>query len=346
MSERRLYIDYGPGETRGVVTLNGRPERLLIERPGEGEPLLEERWAARVTQVDKAQGLAFLDMDGHVGVLRLKADRPPPAAGELLDVEVLSEARRGKGAVTRAVGAAEGTPRRLKAAPDVATRLQTYGRGRAFEGAEARDVADEAEAEALAIEHPLPGGGTLAIEPTRALVAIDVDLGGRPGLAQETKKAARTVNVTAIAEIARLLRLKSLGGLIVIDLVGRGHDGQALANAARNAFSADQPGVVIGPITKFGALELALPQRARPIAERLLGPDGRATVMTVAVRLLRALEREGRADGGARLEARCAPEVAAAVEAASGRLAERLGRRFQVSADEGLDRESYVVGRI
>jgi Ribonuclease G/E len=346
MSERRTYIDYSPGETRGVVTLNGRPERLLIERPGDTAPALEERWAARVIQVDKTQGLAFLDLAGHPGVLRLKADQPSPAAGELFEVEVQAEGRRGKGAVARALGTAEGEARRLKPAPDLPTRLQAFARARPIEGVEARDVADEAEAEALLIEHPLPGGGTLSIEPTRALVAIDVDLGGRPGLAQETKKAARAVNIAAIAESARLLRLKDLGGLVVIDLVGRGHDGQALANVARNAFAADQPGVVIGPITKFGALELAVPQRGRPLAERLLEPNGMATVMSVAVRLLRALEREGRADGGARLEARCAPEVAAAAEAASGRLAERLGRRFRIIGDEGLGRESYVVGRL
>ena len=57
--------------------------------------------------------------------------------------------------------------------------------------------AADAEAEALEIVHPLPGGGDIAIEPTRALTSIDVDLGERKG--QDSKRAARHANLAAIA---------------------------------------------------------------------------------------------------------------------------------------------------
>lgn len=344
MSERRLFIDHGPGETRGVVTLNGRPERLLIERAGETRARIGDRWAARVTAVDRIGGLAFLDLGGEPGALRLKADRPPPPQGALLEVEVTAEGQRGKAAVVRSDATAEGEPRLLRGVGDLTRRLQMFARGKPEEGAEARDVCDEAEAEALAIEHPLTGGGSVAIEPTRALVSVDVDLGGRAGVGGETKKAARQTNMAAIAETARLLRLKGLGGLVVIDLIGRGHDGVAVANAARIAFQPENPGVVIGPITRFGALELSLPQRERPVAEILLEAPGRPTAVTAALRMLRALEREGRADPGARLVVRCAPDVAAAAETAAGRLAERLGRRFTIEGEAGRGRADYVVG--
>lgn len=345
MSERRVFIDHGPGETRGVVTVNGRPERLWIERAGEARARVGDRYAARVTQVDRIGGLAFLDLGGEPAALRLKAERAPPPQGALLEVEVTAEGQRGKSAVVRSDALAEGEPRLLRGGGDLAKRLATLYRAKADEGPEARDAADEAEAEALAIEHPLPGGGSIAIEPTRALVSVDVDLGGRAGVAGETKKAARQTNMLAIAETARLLRLKALGGLVVIDLIGRSHDGVAVANAARIAFAGDMPGVIIGPITKFGMLELSLPQRERPIAEVLLDGQGRLTPQSAALRMLRALEREGRADPGARLLVRCAPEVAEAAQVAAGRLAERLGKRFAIEAQQGLCRADFTVGR-
>src|SRR5205814_1930525 len=61
----------------------------------------------------------------------------------------------------------------------------------------ARDAADLAEQEALSQVHALPGGGLISIEPTRALVAVDVDIAGRPG--GDARRLARQVNLTAIA---------------------------------------------------------------------------------------------------------------------------------------------------
>lgn len=347
MSQKRIFIDRGPGETRGVVMAGDRPERLLIERAGEPRALVGERYAARITQVDRVGSLAFLDLGGEAGALRLKPERPPPVQGALVEIEIVAEAQRGKAAVVRAIGEAEGEVRRLSDLLTFEQRLQALApRAKVDRGPDARDVADEAEAEVLAIEHALPGGGSIAIESTRALVAVDVDLGGRPGVAGETKKAARQANLAAIGETARLLRLKGLGGLVVIDLIGHSHDGPAMLSAARLAFTAEQPGLVVGPITRFGTLELTLPQRGRPIAELLLGPGGLPTAATAALRLLRALEREGRADGGARLAARCPPDVAEAAQARAEILADRIGRRFTIEADPTLGREQFKVGRV
>ena len=346
MSQRQLLIDRGPGETRGVVLLDGRPERLLIERPGESQPRVGDRYAARVVKVNKPGGLAFLDLGGRDAVLRLKAERAPPVQGAMLDVEITAEAQREKAAVARSDGAADGEPRRLAGTLNLEARLQAFDkRARINRDPETREIADEAEAEALAIEHPLACGGSIAIEATRALVAVDVDLGGREGVAGEIKRHARQANMEAIALTARLLRLKGLGGLVVIDLIGHSHDAVAIGNAAKVAFAPDQPGVVIGPITRFGTLELSLPQRTRPVAEILLQPDGRPTAATLALRMLRAVEREARAEPGARLQVSCAPEVAEAAEARASILADRIGSRFVVKADVALDRSRYTIGR-
>ncbi|MGO7998327.1 ribonuclease E/G, partial [Rhizobium ruizarguesonis] len=81
-------------------------------------------------------------------------------------------------------------------------------------GLAALEAVEAAETEALETVFALPGGGDVSIETTRALVAIDVDLGGRDG---DSKKAARAANMAAFTTAARVLRLKGLAGLVVFD---------------------------------------------------------------------------------------------------------------------------------
>jgi Ribonuclease G/E len=212
---------------------------------------------------------------------------------------------------------------------------------RPIEGREARAIADEAEAEVLETVHGLPGGGDIAIEPTRALTSVDVDLGERKG--QDVKRITRQANISAIAEAARLLRLKGLGGLVILDLVGRGHDGAALLAAARLAFGPDNPGVAIGPVGRFGTMELSIPRRTRPLLEYLQQPGGALSDRTLAQRLIRRLETEGAAQPGARLAAICSPSVAKAAEALVRMLSERMGARFTVTADPARARERLEV---
>lgn len=333
-SSRILFLDRGVGETRAVVQLRGRPERLLIEREGDlSAARLGARIAARVRRIDKALNLAFLDL-GEGGEAVAPAARL--VEGEVLEVEITAEARRGKAAAVRVQGPADGpAPRLLTPAPTLEARLQACAKGAITRGPDAREAADEAEEGALAVEHPLPHGGSLSIEATRGLVAIDVDLGSRG--AADPKRAARSANLAALTEVARLLRLKALGGLIVVDLAGRGHDGDALSRAAREAFHPDQPGVNLGPIGRFGTLEILKPWGERPVAERLCDPDGRPSAQTTALRLARMLEREGRVHGGARLLARAHPEVITAFAPLQARLTERLGPRFELQPDLALD---------
>ena len=344
MSDRRIYLDKGIGETRGVVTLDGRPERLIIRRDGDNERLLlGARLVARVASIEPALATAFLDLGGGAeAVLPFRPDAKP-VRGQTLEIEIRGEPRRGKLAQARALGPAEGAPRLTTAAPDIVAELQHHAReARLVEGRAARDVADEAEAEALEILHPLPGGGELAIEPTRALTAIDVDLSERKG--GDAKRVTRQANMAALGMAARLLRLKGLGGIVVIDLVGRGHDGNTLLATARAAFGPDNPGVLIGPVGRLGTMELSLPRRTRPLAEILCREDGALSDSTLAHRLIRRLEAEAASQPGARLSARCAPDVAKAAAPLAKLLAEQIGGRFTITADPSLTRYSLDVG--
>lgn len=343
MSERRLFLDRGLGETRGVVMLDGRPERLLIRREGEDQRLLlGATFTARVASLEPALATAFLDLGGGLeAILPFKPDAKP-VRGQTLSVEIRAEPRRGKLATVRAIGEGEGEPRLLQPAPDVAEALRAHAREtKLVEGRAAREAADDAEADALETLHPLPGGGVIAIEPTRALTAIDVDLGERKGA--DAKRGARQGNLAALKEAARLLRLKGLGGLVVVDLVGRGHDGQALLAAARTAFGPDNPGVAIGPVGRFGTMEISLPRRARPVLELLCGEDGRVSDRTLAQRLIRRLEAEAAASPGGRLMARCAPGVASAAEPLAALLAQKIGARFTIAPDPATPRERLEV---
>jgi Ribonuclease G/E len=340
MTQRRLYLDRAPGETRGVVTLDGRPERLLIARFGDiAVQQLGARLVARVASVERSLASAFLCLgEGPQAILPLTRDLVEGAA---VEIEIAAEARLGKGAVARLIGPAEGAPRMLAAAPSLEARLAAFALGVAIEaGPRARDVADAAQDAALAIEHPLPGGGSIAVEPTRALTAVDVDLGARTG---DARRGARAANLAAVAEAARVLRLKGLGGLVVIDLVGRGHDGAALSAAAKAAFAPDEPGVGIGPISRFGAFELVVPRGARPIAEVLCDGAGRLSALSRGLALLRGLERAALADPGARLVGRTAPDAAAAANLHIGVLTARIGARAEVRSDPGLTDEHFEI---
>ncbi|MEO8925651.1 MAG: ribonuclease E/G, partial [Caulobacteraceae bacterium] len=349
MSERRLYLDVGVGETRGVVSLDGRPERLLIVRDGDlAVQALGAKVIARISRIERAAGLAFLDLgEGPDGVLNLTPEIGRLTEGAAVEVEIRSEARDDKGASARFLTAAEGAPRLLAPGPSLEERLRAFDRsGEIRTGPMARSMADGAQDEVLQTVFALPGGGSLAVEPTRALIAVDVDLGARPGT--EAKRAARAANFAALGTAARVLRLKGLGGLVVIDLIGRGHDGPALLAAARAAFGPDNPGVAFGPISRFGTLELTLPRRARPALDILIDGDvdGASSVLTLALILIRAVEREAVADGGGRFEAVAAPEVAEAAEPGMTALTARLGARLTLRGEAGRPRGDFeVIGK-
>jgi hypothetical protein len=351
VSQRRLYLDEGFGETRGVLTIGGRANRLLIDRAGDWpSQLLGAQSTARVSRIERGLGFAFLQMpDGPDGLLPLGAALAALTEGAFIDVEVVAEARADKPGATKGVAARfieiSAGPVRLRiAAPNLEARLQALAPGVAItRGLDARQVCDMTQDEALATTHPLPGGGSISLEPTRALVAVDVDVGARTGA--DARRIARQTNLAAIAETARLLRLKGLGGLVVIDLVGKGHDGAAFAEAARGAFAEEGAAVAIGPISRFGLFELSIPHGSAPIADRLLDETGRPSALTTAFAMVRAMEREGRAEPGDRIIAYCAADVAEAAADSLTALISRIGPRFRVERKDGLGRRFEVVAQ-
>jgi Ribonuclease G/E len=332
----RVLFDEGIGETRAVVLREGRPERLLIEREAGPDPRLKlgARVRGRVRRIAAGGGLAFVDLGVEPDATLSPAKGL--VEGAAVEVEIAAEPRADKGAVLRLIGPASGPPVLLAPGPGLAERLAAYAPAAAREtGPRAREAIDAAVEEALATTTRLPGGGLLTIEPTRALVAVDVDFADAEG---QGARAARRLNHLALSEAARRLRLSGLGGLVIVDLIGAGLEAEAIREAARAAFAPDQPGVVIGPVTRFGVLELARPWRERPVRELLNTPDGRPSALTAGLELVRRLQRIAAAEPGARLFARAAPETVEAAAPYAARLAERIGARFELVADLALGR--------
>ena len=328
---RRLLLDEAPGERRGVVLLDGRPERLLIERDGEAPAApLGARFVGRVTAL--AADRAFVALpDGPDGVMRMSEPAParaPPAEGTAVEVEVVAEAHAEKGPRLLWRRAATGPPRRLSEGPVLADRLAAFAPGESIAGgAEAEEAADLAQEAALALAHRFRGGLTLHVEPTRALTAVDVDLA--EGTAGAGERRTREANLSAVRHAVRLVRLKGLGGLTVVDLAGlppAGDRGLLRAEAER-ALAADGPDASAAGPDRFGLLVLARPRRERPLAAVLLGPDGEPSPRTVAQALVRALRRQAAADPGSRWVAAAPRPVAVALAPLLTKLGLSVGLR-------------------
>ena len=120
----------------------------------------------------------------------------------------------------------------------------------------------------------LPSGGYLVIHPTEALVAIDVNTGKYVGRNARFEETALATNVEAAREIVRQIRLRDLGGILVIDFIDLEHEEnrQELARALEQELKSDRARSRVLPISEFGLVQITR-HRARPGLESLLcGP--------------------------------------------------------------------------
>lgn len=341
MTDVEVFLDETPGETRGVVVRDGRFEHLLIDRDDDApERRLGARVAARVAEVRPDLKGAFVDLGGALpGFLPFRG-AVRVGEGDRIEVEVSAEPRERKGPTLRLVGPAEGSPRLLRAGPALRETLAALAPGvEPVSGAAAIQAAMEAE-EAAACPGALfaDTGLDLMVERTRAVIAVDLDLSPTAGVAAGGKARERA-NRQGLVEAARLLRLKRWGGLVVVDLVGAGHDGAAVLSAARRAFGSD-PAVSYGPVSRFGLLQLSLPWRRTPIEEVLNGPDGRRRPTHRAQDVVRALQLALLTDTTApRWRARCAPDEALL----AGPLVGRLGPRAELRSDPAIAPGAFLI---
>jgi ribonuclease G len=213
---------------------------------------------------------------------------------------------------------------------------------------------DGSFAEALSEAVALAGGGSVHFEATRAGILIDVD-SGTPDTGSVERTGLAT-NLAAAAAIARQLRLRNLGGGIVIDFVGLDtrSSREKVRAALTEALATDPASPQVLGWTRLGHVELVRPRGRRPLAEALLeqGPGGARvkTAITVAHEALRALRRQARALPGRQWRLSVAPDVAASLAggAASAvrQTEQRFARKIAIDIDHGRHRERFQIASL
>lgn len=168
-------------------------------------------------------------------------------------------------------------------------------------------------------EVKLPSGGSIVIDPTEALVSIDIN-SARATKGGDIEETALQTNLEAAEEIARQLRLRDIGGLIVIDFIDMtpAKNQRAVEEKVREALEADRARVQVGRISRFGLLEMSR-QRLRPslgetsgiVCPRCNGQGIIRDVESLSLAILRLIEEEALKDRTAEVRAQVPIPVAA-----------------------------------
>ena len=158
-----------------------------------------------------------------------------------------------------------------------------------------------------AFEHTvkLPSGGSIVIDPTEALVSIDIN-SARATKGHDIEETATNTNLEAADEIARQLRIRDIGGLVVIDFIDmiNPSNQRAVETRMRNALESDRARIQTGRISRFGLMEMSR-QRLRPSLEEIstgLCPrcNGQGRIRdtrSLALAILRVIEEEALKEG-------------------------------------------------
>jgi ribonuclease E len=164
----------------------------------------------------------------------------------------------------------------------------------------------------------LPAGGSIVIDHTEALVSIDIN-SARSTRGTDIETTACNTNLEAADEIARQMRLRDVGGLIVIDFIDMEStkNQRAVEDRLRDAVKQDRARIQLGKISRFGLLELSR-QRLRPsisestniVCPRCTGMGVIRSVESLALAVLRLIGEEARKDRTAKVIAQLPVDVA------------------------------------
>ncbi|MGY3965397.1 ribonuclease E [Aeromonas veronii] len=204
----------------------------------------------------------------------------------------------------------------------------------------------------------LPSGGSIVIDPTEALTSIDIN-SSRATKGGDIEETALQTNLEAADEIARQLRLRDLGGLIVIDFIDMTpvRHQREVENRLREAVHQDRARIQLGRISRFGLLEMSR-QRLRPslnessshICPRCQGQGVIRDNESLALSILRLIEEEAMKDNTEQVHAQVPVDVAAYLlnekRAAIASLEQRNDVRVYIIPNQHLETPHYEVTRI
>ena len=203
----------------------------------------------------------------------------------------------------------------------------------------------------------LPAGGSIVIDHTEALIAIDIN-SARATKGGDIEETALHTNLEAADEIARQLRLRDMGGLIVIDFIDMtpSRNQREVEKRLKDALKQDRARIQIGRISRFGLLELSR-QRLRPslgesahdVCPRCNGLGVIRNVESLALSILRIIEEHAAKDGTIRILAQLPVSVATfLLNEKRDLLAEmekRRGIKIFLIANPGMESPAYEITR-
>jgi len=204
----------------------------------------------------------------------------------------------------------------------------------------------------------LPSGGALVIDPTEALISIDVN-SARANKGGDIEETAFNTNLEAAEEIARQLRIRDLGGLVVIDFIDMGpsRHQREVENRLRDHLKADRARVQVGRISRFGLLEMSR-QRIRPslgdaheeVCPRCAGLGHIRGVESLGLAVLRLLEEESTRDNISQLVVQLPISVATFMLNEKRNQLDMIERRHNVKLllipNPHLDTPHYDIERV
>lgn len=204
----------------------------------------------------------------------------------------------------------------------------------------------------------LPSGGELIIDHTEALISIDIN-SARATAGSDIEETATNTNLEAAEEIARQLRLRDLGGLIVIDFIDMlsNRNQREVENRLRDHLKVDRARVQVGRISRFGLLEMSR-QRLRPslgesshqLCPRCNGQGTIRGVKSLALSVLRILEEEAMKDLTAKVIALLPVDTATFLlnekREAVAEIEQRLDVQIIIAPDPSKETPQYSVERI
>ena len=205
----------------------------------------------------------------------------------------------------------------------------------------------------------LHSGGYITIERTEALTAIDVNTGRFVGKRNQEETILKT-NLEAAPEIVRQLRLRNVGGIIIIDFIDMEKEGnrKKVYEALKEAIKKDKARTNILKISELGLVEMTRQRTRESLENMLLGPcpycEGRGRIkshITVAYEILRAIKREKtHLEDGKRIVVRLHPEVANFLYDEESRGLDHLEREINhkiiIKAAENLHHDQYEISTI
>jgi ribonuclease E len=211
---------------------------------------------------------------------------------------------------------------------------------------------------AFSREVTLPSGGAIVIDHTEALISVDVN-SARATKGSDIEETARQTNLEAADEVARQLRIRDLGGLIVIDFIDmmQNKNQREVESRLRNAVYDDRARVQIGRISRFGLLEMSR-QRLRPslgessqiICPRCIGQGSIRDVESLSLAVLRLLEEESLKDNTgtilAKMPIECATYLLNEKRDKIDDLEVRRKVKLVVIPDPNLETPHYLIERV